>query len=119
MLSNRELMIVLMLASTSAMAGKLEGDPTRPGRAAANTQSKAAAAQMHYSLDAIMVMGAHKQAVVNGVLVSEGERIGNAMVKQILANSIVLAVEQQGQTQLQTLTVHQNKTVKSNAAENY
>lgn len=101
------------------MAGATETDPTRPGRSAVNAQLHAGVAQIQYSLDAIMIMGTHKQAVVNGVLVSEGDHIGNAMVKQILANSIVLAVQQQGQTQIQTLTVHHNKTVKSNAAENY
>ncbi|MEX2487896.1 MAG: general secretion pathway protein GspB [Pseudomonadales bacterium] len=69
-------------------------DPTRPTdytpSSAASTQTPKLSGSMEWKLSAIRISPDMRKAIVNGRLVQEGERVGEATVANISSGSVVL-----------------------------
>lgn len=69
-------------------------DPTRPadytGASAVNTQVPNPPGSMEWKLSGIRISPDVRTAIINGRLVREGERIGEATVVEILSGSVIL-----------------------------
>lgn len=85
----------LALAARSACAQELD-DPMRPRRAdVAKPQPEAASASgARASVDAIMIIGRRRAAIVDGKLVEVGDSIGASTVASISETEVVLKDEE-------------------------
>ena len=107
---NGYLTFALMLALSAGNAAA-SGDPTRPGR---SYQGKliAQAPAADFQLSAIFNNGSQPQAIINDQLVSEGDRIADAIVKRITKEAVVIHQQRDGNWQAVTLSVKKPPTNK-------
>ena len=84
-----------MVLGGMASAGELR-DPTKPLQQRQASQQPAAITR--YSLDSILVSDSRRIAVVNGASLAVGERVGNATVKRIARDRVLLEINGKTQT---------------------
>ena len=71
-------------------------DPTKPPQQRQASQQPAAITR--YSLDSILVSESRRIAVINGVSLAAGERVGNATVRRIARDRVLLEINGKTQT---------------------
>ena len=81
------MMAIVMVAASSADELR---DPTKPPQARPSSQQPAAITR--YSLDSILVSDSRRIAVINGVSLAAGERVGNATVRRIARDRVLLEI---------------------------
>ena len=88
---NRVLAAVILASALvgAALAEELR-DPTKPPQPRQSTQQPAAISR--YSLDSILVSDSRRIAVINGVSLAVGERVGNATVRRIARDRVLLEI---------------------------
>lgn len=107
--SRAVLALALWLAAMAAVADEPVADPMRPpavqGRAPAEDQARTLV------LHSTLVSGPQRSAVINGRVVTVGERIGGARVLEILPGEVRLRGAQ-GQFRLRLNNQHVKKQVR-------
>ena len=98
------LSVVVMLAIHAGDA-VASGDPTRPGRKYQGKFAQQAPAA-GFQVSAIFINGSQPQAIINNRLVSEGDRISDAVVRRITKESVVINQQRDGNWQSVTLPVN-------------
>lgn len=82
------------LIMATVLAGMAWGnelrDPTKPPQQRQTSQQPAAITR--YSLDSILVSDSRRIAVINGVSLAVGERVGNATVRRIARDRVLLEI---------------------------
>ncbi|WP_414829385.1 hypothetical protein [Alteromonas sp. H39] len=112
--------IIIMLFATQVVAQQ-ERDPTRPGKFAVTGNSEAIAAPVasRFMLNAIFYSTDRSQAIVNKQVVTVGSRLSNAMVSEIGPDSVVMLIEEQGETRETVLRLSPHASVKRDASEDF
>ena len=84
------LALCLALASGTALA-QLGSDPTRPpSEYATGTGEPAADGGGGLTLQSVLISPAYKAAIISGVMVKEGEKLGEAVLVKVAENQVVL-----------------------------
>lgn len=89
-------LVFAMVVNTMASASDELRDPTRPPQQQESAEKPAAVSR--YSLDSILVSDSRRVAVINGVSVAVGESVGNATVKRIARDRVLLDINGTTQT---------------------
>ena len=87
--------VMATLFAGVASASELR-DPTKPPQHRKSAQQPAAITR--YSLDSILVSDSRRIAVINGISTAVGERVGNATVKRIARDRVLLELNGKTQT---------------------
>jgi MSHA biogenesis protein MshK len=87
--SSFALLIALMGGMSSAW-GQIANDPTRPPSGYATESADPAADAGGLTLQSILISPSHKAAIISGVMVKEGEKLGEAVLVKVAENEVVL-----------------------------
>jgi MSHA biogenesis protein MshK len=91
------LLLVATLGVSSAPAAQSMGDPTRPPNVTAGTDN-AESEPAAYQLQSVLIAPGRKVAIVNGETVHIGEKVGDAVVRNISESGVVLQYPDRSET---------------------
>ena len=97
MLTKAMSMLMAMLAGTCAHAQEL-ADPTRPPASIESARDQDAAAASGPVLQSVLISPTRKIATINGQVLKQGDRFGDARVVKISENEVVLRNGREVQT---------------------
>jgi MSHA biogenesis protein MshK len=81
--------LCLALVSGTALA-QVANDPTRPSTGYATESAEPAADAGGLTLQSILISPSHKAAIISGVMVKEGEKLGDAVLVKVAESEVVL-----------------------------
>ena len=87
--SSLGLLIALMGGMSSAF-GQVANDPTRPPAGYALESAEPAVDGGGLTLQSVLISPSHKAAIISGVMVREGEKLGDAVLVKVAENEVVL-----------------------------
>ena len=83
------LALCLVLVSGTAL-GQVANDPTRPPSGYATESAEPALESGGLTLQSILISPSHKAAIISGVMVKEGEKLGDATLVKVAESEVVL-----------------------------
>jgi MSHA biogenesis protein MshK len=83
------LALCLALACSTALA-QIATDPTRPPSEYATGTAETAADGGGLTLQSVLISPSYKAAIISGVMVKEGEKLGDAVLVKVAENEVVL-----------------------------
>jgi MSHA biogenesis protein MshK len=87
--SSFALLIALSGGMSSAWA-QLTNDPTQPPVGYATESPELPAASGGLTLQSVLISPSHRAAIISGVMVKEGDKLGDAVLVKVAENEVVL-----------------------------
>ena len=83
-------LLIALVGGMSSATAQIANDPTRPPAGYATEAAEAATDGGGLTLQSILITPSHKAAIISGVMVKEGEKLGGAVLVKVAENEVVL-----------------------------
>jgi MSHA biogenesis protein MshK len=83
-------LLIALMGGMSSAFGQVASDPTRPPAGYALESAEPATEGGGLTLQSVLISPSYKAAIISGVMVKEGEKLGDAVLVKVAENEVVL-----------------------------
>jgi len=83
-------LLIALMGGMSSAAAQIASDPTQPPVGYATESPELPAASGGLTLQSVLISPSHRAAIISGVMVKEGDKLGDAVLVKVAENEVVL-----------------------------